>query len=108
MAKKLATLNKIHIVDLRALDDSDVNWGILERGGTGHKALLEIKTPLEHQKIAIEKAKKHYATNDRGKLIMACGTGKTYTSLKILEDQVPEKGFTLYLVPSIALMSQTI
>ncbi len=36
---------------------------------------------------------------------MACGTGKTYTSLKIMESLDPK--ITLFLAPSIALLSQT-
>src|SRR5699024_9445476 len=46
--------------------------------------------------------------HDRGKLIMACGTGKTFTSLKIAEDLVPLGGRVLFLVPSIALLSQSL
>src|SRR5690606_3015685 len=42
------------------------------------------------------------------KLIMACGTGKTYTSLNIVERLVPAGGTVLFLVPSIALLSQTL
>lgn len=39
---------------------------------------------------------------------MACGTGKTYTALKIAEKQTQGKGLILTLVPSIALMGQTL
>ena len=42
----------------------------------------------------------------RGKLIMACGTGKTYTSLKIAENQTGGKGLVLFLAPSIALVDK--
>ncbi|MDQ1550974.1 MAG: hypothetical protein QOD50_396, partial [Actinomycetota bacterium] len=45
---------------------------------------------------------------DRGKMIMACGTGKTFTSLRIAERLVQPGGSVLFLVPSIALMSQTL
>ena len=45
---------------------------------------------------------------DRGKLLMACGTGKTLTSLRIAEQLVGKGGCILYLVPSLSLMSQTI
>ena len=38
-----------------------------------------------HQKEAIQKSIEYFKTHDRGKLIMACGTGKTFTSLKISE-----------------------
>ena len=39
---------------------------------------------------------------------MACGTGKTFTSLKIAEQETNGKGFVLFLVPSIALLGQTL
>ncbi|MCF8465115.1 MAG: DEAD/DEAH box helicase family protein, partial [Flavobacteriales bacterium] len=45
---------------------------------------------------------------ERGKLIMACGTGKTMTSLKIAEKETKGKGLVLFLVPSIALIGQTL
>ena len=44
--------------------------------------------------------------HDRGKLIMACGTGKTFVSLKASERLVPDKGRVLFAAPSIALVSQ--
>lgn len=40
---------------------------------------------------------------DRGQLIMACGTGKTFTSLRIAERM---GGRVLFLAPSITLVSQ--
>lgn len=39
---------------------------------------------------------------------MACGTGKTFTALKIAEMSVPDGGQVLFLVPSISLISQTL
>jgi predicted helicase len=48
-----------------------------------------------------------FADHDRGKLIMACGTGKTYTSLAITEE-VALGGNVLFLVPSLALLAQTL
>ncbi|WP_241893681.1 DEAD/DEAH box helicase [Helicobacter pylori] len=69
--------------------------------------LCDKKRPHPHQKEAIEKTKEYFSSpkNTRGKLIMACGTGKTYTSLKIMEALDPK--ITLFLAPSIALLSQT-
>jgi predicted helicase len=49
-----------------------------------------------------------FSDADRGKLIMACGTGKTFTSLKIAEQFAQEKSLVLFLVPSISLLSQTL
>ncbi|MDE0526960.1 MAG: DEAD/DEAH box helicase family protein [Thaumarchaeota archaeon] len=43
---------------------------------------------------------------DRGQLVMACGTGKTFTSLRISERHVKTGGRILFLAPSIALVSQ--
>lgn len=69
--------------------------------------LCDKKKPRSHQTEAIEKTKEYFShpKNTRGKLIMACGTGKTYTSLKIMETLDPK--ITLFLAPSIALLSQT-
>ncbi|ADO06920.1 hypothetical protein HPPC_03450 [Helicobacter pylori PeCan4] len=69
--------------------------------------LCDKKKPRPHQTEAIEKTKEYFSNpkNARGKLIMACGTGKTYTSLKIMESLDPK--ITLFLAPSIALLSQT-
>ena len=44
--------------------------------------------------------------HDRGKLIMACGTGKTYVSLQVAERVVPDDGCILFAAPSISLVSQ--
>ena len=49
-----------------------------------------------------------FESADRGQLIMACGTGKTFTSLKIAERFAGKGGLVLFLVPSLSLMSQTL
>ncbi|MGL2728408.1 DEAD/DEAH box helicase family protein [Helicobacter pylori] len=69
--------------------------------------LCDKKKPRSHQNEAINATKEYFSNpkNARGKLIMACGTGKTYTSLKIMETLDPK--ITLFLAPSIALLSQT-
>ncbi|PUD03447.1 DEAD/DEAH box helicase [Helicobacter pylori] len=69
--------------------------------------LCDKKKPRSHQQEAIKATKEYFSDpkNARGKLIMACGTGKTYTSLKIMEALDPK--ITLFLAPSIALLSQT-
>ncbi|GAA8337879.1 hypothetical protein KH0074_10930 [Helicobacter pylori] len=69
--------------------------------------LCDKKKPRTHQIEAINATKEYFSDpkNTRGKLIMACGTGKTYTSLKIMESL--DSKITLFLAPSIALLSQT-
>lgn len=39
---------------------------------------------------------------------MACGTGKTYTSLLIAKQLLNGKGLVLFMVPSIALLGQSL
>ena len=60
-----------------------------------------------HQQTALHDVKTQFEKNDRGKLIMACGTGKTFTALRIAEDTAGIGGRVLYLVPSISLFSQS-
>ena len=66
------------------------------------------KSPMKHQIDAITDVLEGFKLHDRGKLIMACGTGKTFTSLRIAEEQLKGKGNVLFLVPSIALASQSL
>ena len=97
---------KIGLLDLA---NSPVDWAAVEAKAHGTTSKpKEPRKPFEHQEEAIEAAHKHFAVNNRGKLIMACGTGKTYTSLKIAEKEVDAKGLVLFIVPSIALLGQTL
>ena len=101
-------------IGLAELVESPVDWAALEAKAHGDKtanaAFKFVPDPVkdEIQREAISAAHEHYKTNDRGKLIMACGTGKTYTSLKIAENEVKPTGLVLFLVPSIALLGQTL
>ncbi|MBP5835889.1 type ISP restriction/modification enzyme [Candidatus Phytoplasma meliae] len=61
----------------------------------------------DHQKEAVEKAKSHYQKNDKGILEMACGTGKTFVSKKIMESLLPEGGLVFYFVPWLSLLEQS-
>ena len=60
----------------------------------------------DHQQKAFRDVINGFKDSDRGKLIMACGTGKTFTALRIAEEIAGIGGRTLYLVPSIGLFSQ--
>ncbi|MDA9159820.1 Helicase associated domain protein, partial [Rhodobacteraceae bacterium] len=63
-------------------------------------------TPDPHQIRAIDDVVSKFEGHDRGQLIMACGTGKTFTTLWIKEALVART--TLVLVPSLNLLSQTL
>ena len=68
----------------------------------------EKKTLRRYQSEAVQNAVKYFKERDRGKLIMAPGTGKTFISLKIAEEMVGKGGYVLFLCPSIALLDQTL
>ncbi len=60
-----------------------------------------------HQQRAFDDTIARFAEHDRGKLIMACGTGKTFAALRIAEEVAGVGGRVLYLVPSISLFQQS-
>ncbi len=98
-------VNRVNITDL---EGSLVEWETLLRGLEGKAALAEKKKPMTHQKEAVTKALEYFKTYDRGKLIMACGTGKTYTALVLAEEMLHQKGLVLFMVPSISLLGQSL
>lgn len=99
---------RVSRINLSNLQESPVDWEKLDKGITGESARTNKKIIREHQKEALDLTHSYLKENDRGKLIMACGTGKTYTSLKIAENETNGKGLVLFLVPSIALLGQTL
>ena len=95
-------------ISLNELESSDVDWSKIYLGKLGNEAKKESKIIRNHQREAIDSVHEYFKENDRGKLIMACGTGKTFTSLKIAENKTNKNGLILFLVPSIALLGQTL
>ena len=95
-------------INLYDLIDAPLDWEKLDNGITGEVARNDKKSLRSHQALALEKTHEHFKNNDRGKLIMACGTGKTFNSLRIAENETDGKGLILFLVPSIALLGQTL
>lgn len=96
---------RINLYDLRI---APVDWEHLENDIHGEAALTAKKSLRPHQISALNNTHDHFKTYDRGKLIMACGTGKTLNSLRIAENETDGKGLILFLVPSIALLGQTL
>lgn len=98
----------VNRIGLHDLENANVDWEKLAAGLSGEVARTGKKTPRPHQIKAIAAAHEHFTSAERGKLIMACGTGKTFTALKIAEQETGGKGTVLFLVPSIALLGQTL
>ena len=101
----IATVVRINLYDL---DLASLDWEKLDKGSKAEEVRETKRDLMDHQKVAQEKALNYFSKSDRGKLIMACGTGKTFTSLRIAEKQTKDKGLILFLVPSIALLGQTL
>ena len=95
-------------INLSDLAQAPVDWEKLEKGIHGENARSQKKPIFPHVLEIRDKVLNYFQQHDRGRLIMACGTGKTITSLKIAEKLTNHQGFILFLVPSIALIGQTL
>ncbi|WLP06969.1 DEAD/DEAH box helicase [Pseudomonas putida] len=96
----------INKIDLQALEDSQIDWAKYQ---PKHAVALKARKQLrDHQQTALNAVAAGLKDAERGKLIMACGTGKTFTSLKIVEQQAGKGKRVLFLVPSLSLLSQTL
>lgn len=100
-------------IGMSTIADSPIDWDIAFPGSDIEVNLTkrEAFSPRPHQEAAISKVLEGFATHDRGKLIMACGTGKTFTALRLAERVAEKNGGrarVLFLVPSISLLSQTL
>jgi len=89
-------------------DQSDIDWSTYSFARPDEVAPPKKKTLRPHQQQALDAVRTGFDAETRGKLLMACGTGKTFTSLRIAEELVGPGGSVLFLVPSIALLSQTL
>lgn len=99
-------------VGLSQLEHANVDWELFSFDQSNDHLRKQPKHLWDYQEEAVNKSLTYFKQHDRGKLIMAPGTGKTFTSLKIAEalmkDQQKNSFNVLYLVPSIQLLSQTL
>ena len=95
--------NRISINELEA---SRIDWSQFIRTGT--VSLAPKKQLRDHQREALSAVTAGLQEADRGKLIMACGTGRTFTGLRVAETLGGAGKRVLFMVPSLALMSQTV
>jgi predicted helicase len=97
----------VSLISLYHLQNSQIDWSKYDVEKR-NIALKPKKSLRDHQKNALNAVVSKFDTADRGKLIMACGTGKTFTSLKIAETLGGKDKKVLFLVPSLSLLSQTL
>ena len=104
-----ALLQEVPIARLGVADfeNSSIDWTKYDIGTPTRMVQRDKKSPREHQRDAIVAVLKGFEECDRGKMIMACGTGKTFTALRIAEQQTKPGDIILFLAPSITLVSQS-
>lgn len=96
----------VYKIDLHDLENSQIDWAKYQP--SKQPTLKPKYDPRPHQESAITNVLLGFKSAERGKLIMACGTGKTFTSLKIAEEYAGAGKRVLFLVPSLSLLSQTL
>lgn len=102
---QIPAVTRIRLKDLKEIG---IGWDSVSLENPASMRQSDKKIVRPHQKEAIAKVLEGFETADRGKLIMACGTGKTFTALKIVEAITQGNGNVLFLVPSISLLNQTL
>ena len=92
------------------LDGQDFGIDLVAERHTGGWVAIQVKCyqPQQHQREAVTSVCAGLAHQDRGYMVMACGSGKTYAALLIAQQLNGRGGRVLYMVPSLALMSQSI
>lgn len=99
-------------IGLSDLKNSRIEWEKYSFDKPEEVVIKAKKKTRSYQEQAIQAAVTHFEKSDRGQLIMAPGTGKTFTSLKLTERMAEiankEQYVVLYLVPSIQLLTQTL
>ena len=101
-------VSRITLADLR---DSDIDWRTYSLGSMQAPKTRERKVPRDHQVRARSAVMEGFTKHDRGTMVMACGTGKTFTALIIAREFMEREGGTariLFTVPSLALLKQTL
>lgn len=91
---------------LMALDEAFFSW-LYNFANTGDSTTKRVKySPKPHQDKMINEVLDGFANADRGKLLAACGTGKTLTALWIKE--AIDAHTVLFVAPNLALIKQTL
>ncbi|MBU8578056.1 DEAD/DEAH box helicase [Brevibacterium luteolum] len=95
-------------IGLNDFEQSRINWDLFDPATPTVLELSGSSDLRPYQRNAIDQVTQGFTDHHRGRLIMACGTGKTFTSLRLAEEYVGPRGTVLFLVPSIALLSQAL
>ncbi len=89
-------------------ENSSIDWSTFDLNNPGRLMRRQTKDLYGYQDAALQDTLAGFEDHDRGKLIMACGSGKTFTALRIAERVAGTGGTVLFLTPSISLLSQSL
>jgi len=90
-----------------SLDDNNKElWNLIVAKAIGKIVKPELFKPKPHQVKAIANSINYFKSNDRGKMIMPCGTGKSLTAFWIAKKLNVKS--VIVAVPSLALLQQTL
>ena len=94
-------------VDFFGFDGATIDWDAYLENESAPLPTQPRKELRPHQVRAVKDVLAGFEANDRGKLIMACGTGKTLTALRIAERVAGPGGRVLFAAPSLSLLAQS-
>ena len=94
-------------VDFFGLESSAIDWDAYLEDESAPLQGKPRKQLRPHQVKAVNDVHAGFEASDRGKLIMACGTGKTLTALRIAEQVATLGGRVLFAAPSLSLLAQS-
>ena len=89
-------------------ENSSIDWQDFRHDRPSVLTKRDTKQMRDYQQAALDDVLAGFAGGDRGKLIMACGSGKTFTALRIAELVAGAGGAVLFLTPSISLLGQSL
>ena len=95
-------------LDLFGLEATTIDWDAYLEDEAAPLEERPRKEVRPHQQRALDDVLAGFQEHDRGKMIMACGTGKTFTALQAAEEVAGPGGRVLFAAPSISLVNQAL
>ena len=95
-------------LDLFGLEATTIDWDAYLEDEAAPLEERPRKEVRPHQQRALDDVLAGLQEHDRGKMIMACGTGKTFTALQAAEEVAGPGGRVLFAAPSISLVNQAL
>ena len=89
-------------------ENSSIDWSTFDLNNPADLSVRQTKNLWDYQDAALQDTVTGFKEHERGKLIMACGSGKTFTALRIAERVAGTGATVLFLTPSISLLSQSL